>query len=261
MEKDYRAQNRKEPADRSPWFNNQQSINKTQKWKFGMSRFQYIPDPDLEGFGYFIWGFVGEDDRIYPIILTEDHPSDTAPRFPIVPLSANPLIKSYVNIGREQVLIPDYIKWNLASIKYQEEERGLNSDLSFKKKGTGILAYVNLKPIHKFWASHEDFTGQNVDPVRRKVFESFKNEEEYQAHLSSELAQSEVVTPDEQTVNRKRPAETPLEELDETALKKQITSTENLLPVKSETELEVKQETATVEVKQEVILPNGSEVE
>ena len=49
-----------------------------------MSRFQYIPDPKLEGFGYFVWGYVGEEDRIYPIILTEDHSSDTSARFPIV---------------------------------------------------------------------------------------------------------------------------------------------------------------------------------
>jgi hypothetical protein len=75
-----------------------------------LSRFQYIPDPKLEGFGYFVWGYVGEEDRIYPIILTEDHSSDTSARFPIVALSANSHIITYVNIGKQQVLIPNYIK-------------------------------------------------------------------------------------------------------------------------------------------------------
>ncbi len=138
LEREFRVQNRKHPDDRLPWFNNQQSINKTQEWKFGMSRFQYIADPKLKGFGYFIWGFVGEDDRIYPIIYTEDHPSDTAPRFPIVALSANPQVKTYVNVktdvGYQQMLIPNYLKWSLASIEYQERERGVKPDGSFKKR-------------------------------------------------------------------------------------------------------------------------------
>lgn len=131
LERDFRVQPRKDPDQRSEWFNSQQSIKKRKDWVFGMSRFQYIPDPKLEGFGYFVWGYVGEDDRIYPITLTEDHPSDTSARFPIVALSANPQIKTYVNIGREQVLIPNYLKKNLASIKYHEEERGLKPDGSF----------------------------------------------------------------------------------------------------------------------------------
>jgi hypothetical protein len=56
----------------------------------------------------------------------------------------------------------NYLKWNIKSIKYQEKERGLNPDGTFKKIGTEIVANVNLKPIHKFWAKHDDFTGQNV---------------------------------------------------------------------------------------------------
>jgi hypothetical protein len=109
LEREFRAQNRKFPDLRSQWFSSQLSINKTQNWEFGMSRFQYIPDTKLEGFGYFVWGYVGKDERIYPIILTEDHPSDTQARFPIVTLPANPPIKTSVNIGREQVLIQNYI--------------------------------------------------------------------------------------------------------------------------------------------------------
>jgi hypothetical protein len=51
-------------------------------------------------------------------------------------MAANPPIETYVTIGREQVLIQNYIKWNLESIKYQEEERGLQPDGTFKKPGS-----------------------------------------------------------------------------------------------------------------------------
>jgi hypothetical protein len=110
LEREFRAQNRRHPESRSQWFNSPLSINKTQNWEFVLSRFQYITDPKLEGFGNFVWGYVGEEDRIYPIILTEAQSSDTSARFPIVALSANSQIITYVNIGKQQVLIPNYIK-------------------------------------------------------------------------------------------------------------------------------------------------------
>lgn len=53
-----------------------------------------------------------------------------------------------------------------------------------KKLGTEIVANVNLKPIHKFWATHDDFTVKNVTPERRKEFETFKDDTECQTHLA-----------------------------------------------------------------------------
>ncbi len=49
-------------------------------------------------------------------------------------------------------------------------------------------------------------------PLKEEVFETFKDEKEYQAHLASEIRQSQTVVPEENTDSRKRPAETPLED-------------------------------------------------
>jgi hypothetical protein len=34
-----------------------------------MSRYQWVPDPNRDGFGYNIWLIASQDDRIYPIIV------------------------------------------------------------------------------------------------------------------------------------------------------------------------------------------------
>lgn len=85
-----------------------------------------------------------------------------------------------------------------------------------------MVVNVNLKTIHKFWATHVDFTGQNITPERRMVFETCKHDTEYQSHLAKEVGQSPVVVPEGKTASSKRPAEIPLEELDETQFKKNI---------------------------------------
>lgn len=70
-----------------------------------------------------LYGDLLENTKEYtPFFLTEDHPSDTASRFTIFPLSADPQRKSYVHRGREQILIPYCIKWSLESIEYQEKK-------------------------------------------------------------------------------------------------------------------------------------------
>ena len=38
-----------------------------------MSRYQWVPDPNRDGFGYNIWLIASQDDRIYPIIVMDEY--------------------------------------------------------------------------------------------------------------------------------------------------------------------------------------------
>jgi hypothetical protein len=60
-----------------------------------------------------------------------------------------------------------------------------------------------------------------ISPVKMYIFEKFKDNTEYQAHLAKELGQLPVVVPEDNTESIKHPTEVSLiEELDETELKK-----------------------------------------
>ena len=67
------------------------------------------------------------------------------------------------------------------------------------------------------------------------VFETLKVDTESQSHLAKELGQSPVVVPEDKTESRKRLAKTPLEEFDETQLKKQIIDKKEFVEAKPET--------------------------
>lgn len=142
LEKENRAQNRKDLDERFPWFKNQQSFNKTEKWEFGMSSFQYTPDPTLDRFKYFVQGFVCKDEIICPVVLTEDPQSVNVAQFPIVDLSVYPQIKMYTTIGRETKLVHNYKKIEFSFNNILEQEIGLNEDESFEKRE---------QPVRKFW--------------------------------------------------------------------------------------------------------------
>jgi hypothetical protein len=137
-------------------------------------------------------GLPGEDDKIYPIVLSEDHPNMTKPHYPI-PLSQNPQQTEFPGqVGKN---IPYYVRWNIQSIEEQIAQRGLNSDGSFKKAGNGLYSLVYFKPTHKAWATDEDFSGQNITPERRKIMETYRDQKEYEGNLKNEALQS-VKDPD-----------------------------------------------------------------
>jgi hypothetical protein len=66
------------------------------------------------------------------------------------------------------------------------------------------------------------------------VFETFKDDTESQSYLAKDLGQSPGVVPEDKTESRKRLAETPFEEFDETQLNKQIIDKEEFVETKPE---------------------------
>ena len=102
----------------------------------------------------------------------------------------------YIMKNGTRIQIPNYPRWNLDSIDEQIENRVLNEDGSFKRKGTGVWAIANLKPFHKAWSTKEDPGGQLADHETRKIMETYDDEELYKAKIKKQLEQSgEELTP------------------------------------------------------------------
>ena len=134
MAREERANARKDPDNRPAYTNNTQLSAKKETWEHGMSRYQWVPDPNREGFGYNIWLICGQDDRIYPIIVVDELYNEGRPDYRI-PLSANPMLPvDYILKDGSRVKIPNYLRWNLDSIDEQIKTRGLNEDGTLKKK-------------------------------------------------------------------------------------------------------------------------------
>ena len=191
-----RANLRKDPDNRPAYTNTTQQSAKKETWEPGMSRYQWVPDPNRDGFGYNIWLIASQDDRIYPIIVMDEYANNPTANYRI-PLSANPMLPvDYIMKNGTRFQVPNYLRWNLDSIDEQIENRGLNEDGSFKRKGTGVWAIANLKPFHKAWSTKEDPGGQLADHETRKIMETYDDEELYKAALKKQLEQSgEELTP------------------------------------------------------------------
>jgi hypothetical protein len=188
MMREERANARKAPENRPTYTTNSQLSAKLETWEHGMSRYQWVPDPSRDGFGYNILLICGQDDRIYPIIVMDEYANTANYR---IPLSANPMLTvDYIMKDGTRIKIPNYLRWNLYSIDEQIANRGLKDDGSFKRKGSGVWAIANLKPFHKAWSTKEDPGGQYADPETRKIMETYDNEELYKAALKTQIKQS-----------------------------------------------------------------------
>ena len=134
MQRDERANVRKDPDNRPAYTNNTQLSTKKETWEHGMSRYQWVIDANKEGVGYNVWLICGQDNRIYPIIAVDDYYGGLTPDYRI-PLSANPMAEvDYILKDGSRVRIPNYLRWNLDSIDEQKKIRGINEDGTLKKK-------------------------------------------------------------------------------------------------------------------------------
>ena len=134
MQRDERANVRKDPDNRPAYTNNTQLSTKKETWEHGMSRYQWVIDANKEGVGYNVWLICGQDNRINPIIAVDDYNGGLTPDYRI-PLSANPMAEvDYILKDGSRVRIPNYLRWNLDSIDEQKKIRGINEDGTLKKK-------------------------------------------------------------------------------------------------------------------------------